>query len=114
MVWACDAKRGAQRRMRAMGMEVQGRRRRRRRRGRPERRWLYSVTMRGDIREKGASGEEDRATWSIQHTSTAHNNNNGRNGSCLTWLRLPHRGKAQMACNYCFPTRKMFLINSEF
>ena len=21
---------------------------------------------------------------------------------------LPHRGKAQMACNYCFPTRKMF------
>ena len=21
---------------------------------------------------------------------------------------LPHRGKAQMACNYCFPTRTMF------
>ena len=27
---------------------------------------------------------------------------------------LPHRGKAQMACNYCFPTRTMFYINSEF
>ena len=27
---------------------------------------------------------------------------------------LPHRGKAQMACNYCFPTRTMFSINSEF
>ena len=26
----------------------------------------------------------------------------------------PHRGKAQMACNYCFPTRTMFKINSEF
>ena len=21
---------------------------------------------------------------------------------------LPHRGKAQIACNYCFPTRTMF------
>ena len=39
--------------------------------------------------------------------SIAHNNNNGRNGSFLRgWL--PHRGKAQMACNYCFPTRTMF------
>ena len=36
-----------------------------------------------------------------------NNNNNGRNGSFLRgWL--PHRGKAQMACNYCFPTRTMF------
>ena len=36
-------------------------------------------------------------------TSAAHNNNNnnGRNGSFLRgWLH--HRGKAQMACNYCF------------
>ena len=42
-----------------------------------------------------------------------NNNNNGRNGSFLRgWL--PHRGKAQMACNYCFPTRTMFSINSEF
>ena len=33
--------------------------------------------------------------------------NNGRNGSFLRgWL--PHRGKVQMACNYCFPTRTMF------
>ena len=36
-----------------------------------------------------------------------NNNNNGRNGSCLTWL-LPHRGKAQMTCNYRFPTMTMF------
>ena len=27
---------------------------------------------------------------------------------------LPHRGKAQMACNYCFPTGTIFQINSEF
>ena len=27
---------------------------------------------------------------------------------------LPHRGEAQMAYNYCFPTRTMFSINSEF
>ena len=34
-------------------------------------------------------------------------NNSGRNGSFLHgWL--PHRGKAQMACNYCFPMRTMF------
>ena len=34
-------------------------------------------------------------------------NNNGRNGSFLRgWL--PHRGKGQMACNHCFPTRTMF------
>ena len=38
---------------------------------------------------------------------TYHNNNNGRNDSFLRgWL--PHRGKEQMACNYCFPTRTMF------
>ena len=36
-----------------------------------------------------------------------NNNNNGRNGSFYRgWL--PHRGKAQMACNYRFPTRTMF------
>ena len=41
-----------------MGIEVQGRRKR----GRPKRRWLDGV--RGDIREKGLSGEEvyDHAT----------------------------------------------------
>ena len=27
---------------------------------------------------------------------------------------LPHRGEVQMACNYRFPTRTMFSINSEF
>ena len=27
---------------------------------------------------------------------------------------LPHRGEAQMACNYCFPTRTIFWINSAF
>ena len=27
---------------------------------------------------------------------------------------LPHRGEAQMAYNFCFPTRTMFSINSEF
>ena len=38
---------------------------------------------------------------------SADSNNNGRNGSFLRgWL--PHRGKAQMACNYSFPARKMF------
>ena len=38
-------------------------------------------------------------------TDSPNNNNNGRNGSFLRgWL--PHRGNAQMACNYCFPTRK--------
>ena len=36
-----------------------------------------------------------------------NNNNNGRNGSFLRgWL--PHRGKAQMSYDYCFPTRTMF------
>ena len=27
---------------------------------------------------------------------------------------LPRRGKAQVACNYCFPTRTIFQINLEF
>ena len=36
------------------------------------------------------------------------NNNNGRNGSLFLRGWLPYRGKAQMACNYCFPTRTMF------
>ena len=27
---------------------------------------------------------------------------------------LPRRGKAQMACNYCFPTGTIFQIDSEF
>ena len=41
------------------------------------------------------------------NNNNSNNNNNGRNGSFLRgWL--PHRGKAQMACNYCFPTRTMF------
>ena len=31
------------------------------------------------------------------------NNNNGRNGSCLTWLATSFRGEAQMAYNECFP-----------
>ena len=36
-----------------------------------------------------------------------NNNNNGRNCSFLHgWL--PHGGKEQMACKYCFPTRTMF------
>ena len=45
-----------------------------------------------------------------------YNNNNGRNGSFLRgWLPpTSSGGKAQMACNYCFPTRTMFEINSEF
>ena len=47
------------------------------------------------------------------YNNNNNNNNNGRNGSFLRgWL--PHRGKAQLACNYCFPTRTMFSINSEF
>ena len=37
-------------------------------------------------------------------------NNNGRNGSCLTWLATS-RGEAQMAYNYRFPTRTTFSIN---
>ena len=41
------------------------------------------------------------------YNNNNNNNNNYRNGSFLRgWL--PHRGKAQMACNYCFPTRTMF------
>ena len=36
-----------------------------------------------------------------------NNNNNGRNGS-FSGGWLPDRGKALMACNYCFPTRTMF------
>ena len=36
-------------------------------------------------------------------------------GMAVVWRGwLPHRGEAQMAYNYCFPTRTMFQINSEF
>ena len=31
-----------------------------------------------------------------------------------TWLATSYRWKAQMACNYCFPTGTIFQINSEF
>ena len=49
---------------------------------------------------------QEESTYGISSPSN-NNNNNGRNGSFLCgWL--PHRGKAQMACNYCFPTRTMF------
>ena len=27
---------------------------------------------------------------------------------------LPHRGNAQMACNYCFPTMTMFYVQNKF
>ena len=39
-----------------------------------------------------------------------YNNNNIIMAGMAVVLRgwLPHRGKAQMACNYCFPTRTMF------
>ena len=48
------------------------------------------------------SGEEPEP-----HRGNGKYNNNGRNGSFLRrWL--PHRGKVQMACNCCFPTRTMF------
>ena len=46
-------------------------------------------------------------TNEMYHIVCVISNNNGRNGSFLRgWL--PHRGKAQMACNYRFPTRTMF------
>ena len=44
---------------------------------------------------------------------TKNNNNNRQNGS-FERVWLPHRGTAQMACNYCFPTGTIFQINSEF
>ena len=37
-----------------------------------------------------------------------------RRNAVFNVARLPHRGKAQMACNYCFPTGTIFQINSEF
>ena len=41
------------------------------------------------------------------HDVKINNNDNGRNGIFLRgWL--PHRGKAQMACNYCFLAWTMF------
>ena len=41
-----------------------------------------------------------------------NNNTNGRNGSFLRgWL--PHRGKAQIACNYCFPTLEKQLFHLD-
>ena len=47
---------------------------------------------------------KDRKTQAVFRGCTSIYNNNG------IFLRgwLPHRGKAQMACNYCVPTRTMF------
>ena len=48
-------------------------------------------------------------TTAIQYLRRKHNNNNnGRNGSFFLRGWLPHRGRAQMACNYCFPMRTNF------
>ena len=47
--------------------------------------------------------------WSIEITCKCRHLNIIMAGMAV-FLRgwLPHRGKAQMACNYCFPTRTMF------
>ena len=43
--------------------------------------------------------------------SNFHNNNNCQNGPFLRGL-LPHKGKAQMACNCSYPTRTLLSLKS--
>ena len=50
----------------------------------------------------------------ITSTNNYNNNNNNRRNGSFERGWLPRRGKAQMACNYCFPAGTIFQINSEF